>query len=325
MCPSQGSGFCLAVQQGVSIPGELTGDGPCWLHSAAARLGREFHVWVWWRTEESTPRTATLEDILEEDAPFDRDDVLRLILKRHWDRLTSQEDVLAIGYRRTRSGILQLELRFDGIAGCLRTPQGGSSRQYLIARRKGQVHARLLTVREAARLMGVPDSFPLPGNYNDGYMAVGMPLPFRRPRSQGRASWLQLRRPPTAGSWRKRLRAGAWDNAEQEALFPDKSPPSRTTCQDVGCSNERRRNHGLAHAKPDICAIDGRAGIPQQPERLDVHATPVASGVSDPAKGAFAVQRGSCASFRCTRCRARAEHARHWRQTDRQPVQRGHP
>jgi DNA (cytosine-5)-methyltransferase 1 len=32
--------------------------------------------------------------------------------------------------------------------------------------------ARLLTVREAARLMGAPD-YKLPGNYNEGYFAMG--------------------------------------------------------------------------------------------------------------------------------------------------------
>ena len=28
-------------------------------------------------------------------------------------------------------------------------------------------------MREAARLMGAPDTFQLPGSYNDGYMAMG--------------------------------------------------------------------------------------------------------------------------------------------------------
>ncbi|WP_408634655.1 DNA cytosine methyltransferase [Petralouisia muris] len=37
-----------------------------------------------------------------------------------------------------------------------------------------EIHARLLIVREAARLMGAPDSFILPGSYNDGYKAMGM-------------------------------------------------------------------------------------------------------------------------------------------------------
>ena len=66
-----------------------------------------------------------------------------------------------------------MELRFDDVAGCLRTPAGGSSRQYLIIKMDGEWRTRILTPREAARLMGAPDSFKLPGSFNDGYKAMG--------------------------------------------------------------------------------------------------------------------------------------------------------
>ena len=66
-----------------------------------------------------------------------------------------------------------LELRFDDVAGCLRTPEGGSSRQVLVLRQGTDLKTRLLTARETARLMGAPDSFKLPGSYNDGYRAMG--------------------------------------------------------------------------------------------------------------------------------------------------------
>ena len=46
------------------------------------------------------------------------------------------------------------ELRTDGIAGCLRTPRGGSGRQILFAAGEGRFNVRLLTPRECARLMG---------------------------------------------------------------------------------------------------------------------------------------------------------------------------
>ena len=101
------------------------------------------------------------------------DDVLKLLPEKQWEKLNEHETVFATGYRRTRNGKQQLELRCDGTAGCLRTPEGGSSKQYLIVKQNGEVHARLLTVREAARLMGAPDSFILPGSYNDGYKAMG--------------------------------------------------------------------------------------------------------------------------------------------------------
>ncbi len=77
------------------------------------------------------------------------------------------------GYRRTRNHKQVLEVRTDGMAGCLRTPCGGSSRQIVIIATDGELKTRLLTVRETARLMGVPDSYVIPGSYNDGYMAMG--------------------------------------------------------------------------------------------------------------------------------------------------------
>ena len=166
--------FIIAVQEDCPIPEELVGDGPCWLHnSAATQLGRELPGWVWWHTEKPSRRAVSLKDIVEDNATFDKDDVLRLVPERHWSKLRAHDTVYATGYRRTRNGTQQLELRFDGIAGCLRTPEGGSSKQYLVVKKNGQIHARLLTVREAARLMGAPDSFELPGSYNDGYKAMG--------------------------------------------------------------------------------------------------------------------------------------------------------
>lgn len=166
--------FVIAVQHGCKIPSELTGDGPCWLHNkAAVNLGRTLQGWIWWKTEKPPARRKSLKDIVEENAPFDKDDVLRLVPERHQSKLDAHDTVYATGYRRTRYGQQQLELRFDGIAGCLRTPEGGSSKQYLVIKKDGKTHARLLTVRETARLMGAPDSFILPGSYNDGYKAMG--------------------------------------------------------------------------------------------------------------------------------------------------------
>ena len=60
-------------------------------------------------------------------------------------------------FRRVRNGKSMAELRTDGIAGCLRTPRGGSGRQILIVAGKGRFYVRLLTPRECARLMGVDD------------------------------------------------------------------------------------------------------------------------------------------------------------------------
>ncbi len=57
-------------------------------------------------------------------------------------------------FRRVRNHRSMAELRVDGIAGCLRTPRGGSGRQILFKAGRGEYFARLLTPRECARLMG---------------------------------------------------------------------------------------------------------------------------------------------------------------------------
>lgn len=60
-------------------------------------------------------------------------------------------------FRRVRNGRSMAELRTDGIAGCLRTPRGGSGRQILFKAGYGRYAVRLITPREAARLMGADD------------------------------------------------------------------------------------------------------------------------------------------------------------------------
>jgi len=64
------------------------------------------------------------------------------------------------------------ELRTDGIAGCLRTPRGGSGRQILFAAGRGRYAVRLLTPRECARLMGA-DSFRIVVPLNQALFGFG--------------------------------------------------------------------------------------------------------------------------------------------------------
>jgi len=65
------------------------------------------------------------------------------------------------------------EVRFDGIAGCLRTPNGGSSRQSILLINGDYIRSRLLTPRETARLMGLPDCYKLPKNCNSALHLTG--------------------------------------------------------------------------------------------------------------------------------------------------------
>jgi DNA (cytosine-5)-methyltransferase 1 len=75
-------------------------------------------------------------------------------------------------FRRVRKGVTRAELRTDGIAGCLRTPRGGSARQILFQAGKGRYAVRLLSGRECARLMGA-DDYRLDGSLNRALFGFG--------------------------------------------------------------------------------------------------------------------------------------------------------
>lgn len=173
--------FVVATHAGVEIPQDLIAPGPTWVHpKSVERAAQGLSDWVWWKLPKPLPRKQGLSDIIDWDAPYadettDRRNI-SLISAKHRNVLNSVPDsnvFVAPGYRRTRYGKQVLELRFDDLAGCLRTPKGGSSRQVVVIKRGGQLRSRLITTREAARLMGAPDSYVLPGTYNDGYKAMG--------------------------------------------------------------------------------------------------------------------------------------------------------
>ena len=75
-------------------------------------------------------------------------------------------------FRRVRNGKSMAELRTDGVAGCLRTPRGGSGRQILFAAGRGRFAVRLLTPRECARLMGA-DEFVVKVPLNQALFGFG--------------------------------------------------------------------------------------------------------------------------------------------------------
>jgi DNA (cytosine-5)-methyltransferase 1 len=142
--------------------------------------------WVWWSLPIPHGEVPHFADICERDAPCDHPSktkqlctMLSPVNQKKLDAAKRARVFLAgTGYRRTRpdergTSIQRLEIRFDGIAGCLRTPNGGSSRQTVLLVDDGLVRSRLMTVRECARLMGAPDTYSVPGSYNDAYRAMG--------------------------------------------------------------------------------------------------------------------------------------------------------
>jgi DNA (cytosine-5)-methyltransferase 1 len=188
--------FLVAVRDSIDVPADLMAMGPSerWsppiLRTAHARLTPALAKrWVWWRLGEPQGSAPRLADVLEElpqgAAWHDWDQTQKLLDSMSPSNLQKVEEAKAAGrprvgalYRRTRPNgdggrFVRAEVRFDDVAGCLRTPAGGSSRQNLLMVEGDQVRSRLLSPREAARLMGLPDTYRLPPSASDAYRVVG--------------------------------------------------------------------------------------------------------------------------------------------------------
>ena len=152
--------------------------------------------WAWWKLKDAPQTVPSISEVFEIEPADTRyhtasetERLVSLMAPLHLQRLDEAKKAGAtrVGflYKRTRNGAQRAEVRFDGLAGCLRTPKGGSSRQTVVVVRDSQVRTRLLSRIEAARLMGIPlssngglpgaerDFFPEHFSYNDAYMAMG--------------------------------------------------------------------------------------------------------------------------------------------------------
>jgi DNA (cytosine-5)-methyltransferase 1 len=158
------------------------------LRAAAAQLPAPLQRrWVWWRLEAPPLRNIGLADLLEDDGAVSWDEeartqaLLAMMHKRHQTRVADLQraGARAVGtvFKRVRvedgARVQRAEPRFDGLAGCLRTPAGGSSRQTLIVIEGARIRTRLISPREAARLMGAPDDYPLPPRANAALALFG--------------------------------------------------------------------------------------------------------------------------------------------------------
>ncbi len=187
--------FFIAVHASQAVPSALCSPisnswHPAALVKAHALLeGSARQQWLWWKLPRPAKRSLQLAEIIEETPPDVRwhstaetDKLLSMMSATNLQKVKTAANgsTYTVGtiYRRTRpdkSGLKhqRAEVRFDGIAGCLRTPGGGSSRQTIMVVTGEKVKSRLLSSREAARLMGLPDSYKLPVRYNDAYQLAG--------------------------------------------------------------------------------------------------------------------------------------------------------
>ncbi len=142
--------------------------------------------WIWWDAPPPLARNINLCNVLEPDdhvhwhTQEKTAALLALLSPLHRTKLaaiTGASRAVGAIYRRTRveggRKVQRAEVRFDGLAGCLRTPGGGSSRQFIIIVEDGEVRTRLLTPREGARLMGLPDDYRLPSGSTQALHVIG--------------------------------------------------------------------------------------------------------------------------------------------------------
>jgi DNA (cytosine-5)-methyltransferase 1 len=172
-------------------PAALVGPSPFHTRAvkvAAAALPEAVAArWIWWQAPAPAARNTDLAALLEPDdavgwhAPERTQAWLDLMAPLHRARLDGfrarSERAVGAVYRRMRveggQRVQRAEVRFDGLAGCLRTPRGGSSRQVIVVVEDGRVRTRLLSSREAARLMGLPETYRLPSGATAALHVVG--------------------------------------------------------------------------------------------------------------------------------------------------------
>ena len=183
--------FMLAVGPNVQVPADALRSDPSSLWHPRNLVEAKFMLpkplqdkWLWWNLALPPERKNVFADLIEPEPfgvawnPDGKTQALLAsmsVLNREKVKAVQQAKRLRIGalYKRTRGGVVRAEVRFDDIAGCLRTPSGGSSRQTILVVEGDSVRSRLLSAREAGRLMGLPENYELPQNYNDAYHLVG--------------------------------------------------------------------------------------------------------------------------------------------------------
>ena len=188
--------FIVCIRDGTVVPKQLLSKepNPAWhpphLTTTYEKLSaRVKSAWVWWHLPLPPARTMKFSDLIEDEpqgvawhTAEETKYLLSLMSPLNGKKVEQamRMNVRMVGgiYKRTRrdeagNRLQRAEVRFDDIAGCLRTPVGGSSRQSIILVKGNSVRSRLLSPREAARLMGLPDDYKLPDKYNEAYHLAG--------------------------------------------------------------------------------------------------------------------------------------------------------
>jgi DNA (cytosine-5)-methyltransferase 1 len=188
--------FIVGAAKSTFIPKSIVKDDPCpsrhtkGICAAYARLSEETRKhWVWWNIPKPPKRALRFADLVEENpigvqwhTKEETEKLLAMMspLNRKKVEVAKRTGMLHVGtiYKRTRLNengikVQRAEIRFDEIAGCLRTARGGSSRQFILVVKGEGVRSRLISIRETARLMGLEEDYKLPAKYNEAYHLTG--------------------------------------------------------------------------------------------------------------------------------------------------------
>ena len=188
--------FIVAVHETAEIPDAVVSDSPSQLWHSRALVRAQGNLspnsqrnWIWWNIGTPSKRTKRFADLIEDNpesvcwhSKAETCQLLSMMSQINLDKVVqakrSGKKMVGAVYKRTRYDekgfkVQRAEIRFDDVAGCLRTPGGGSSRQLIMTVDGDIVRSRLISTRETARLMGLPDSYKLPENYNEAYHLTG--------------------------------------------------------------------------------------------------------------------------------------------------------
>lgn len=188
--------FVIGVRSDIDISADLLSPMPIEpfhppaLQRAFERVGKaQLKLRVWWNVPVPARRNEKFADLIEENptsvrwhTTAERDQLIAMMSPVNRAKLEKAKKAghRMVGgvYKRTRLDengvkVQRAEVRFDDVAGCLRTPAGGSSRQVIIVVDGPKVRSRLISSRETARLMGLKEDYQLPKNYNEAYHLTG--------------------------------------------------------------------------------------------------------------------------------------------------------
>ncbi|AAY96277.1 DNA (cytosine-5-)-methyltransferase [Pseudomonas protegens] len=186
--------FIIAVQRNIDIPCKLSrGMATANWHTptllrAYKSLTPILHAdWVWWELGDAPIlQENALESFIQREGvlwntPEETKRIISMMAPAHLARLENAKCAggVAVGslyLRMRREGGInkqRAEITFSPLLGCLRTPRGGASRPRIIVVESGHVRTRLLTICEAARLMGLANTYILPEIYHHAFKVIG--------------------------------------------------------------------------------------------------------------------------------------------------------